>query len=198
MVLHWDKLVLASNNAGKLKELRALFKLSAIKLIPQTELGVPDTEETGSTFVENALMKARHASRLTKLPALADDSGLVVNALKGAPGIHSARFAGVGASNEENIAKLLNALKDVPEAERHAYFYCVIVVLSHAQDPTPIICEGKWEGKILTAPSGTGGFGYDPIFFVPDKQKSAAELPIEIKNSISHRGKALQLLLKKI
>lgn len=196
--MHWDKIVVASNNAGKLKELRALFSPLSVELIAQKDLGVEEIEETGKTFIENSILKARHAAKITQLPSLADDSGLVVAALGGAPGIHSARYAGVHGNAQQNIAKLLTELKDIPAERRNAYFYCVIILMQHAEDPTPFVCEGKWEGQILEHSQGLTGFGYDPVFYVPELKKSAAELPLEIKNRISHRGKALAELLKKL
>lgn len=192
------KTVFASSNAGKIKEIQELLKNLNLDFIPQSELGVEDIEETGLTFIENALLKARHASTITGLPAMADDSGLIVNALHGAPGIYSARYAGEPSNSKNNITKLLSELKNIKDAERTAAFYCVLVYLTHPEDPTPLVCEGIWHGKILTTPTGSEGFGYDPIFYDPNTQCSAAQLPPHIKNSISHRGQALQLLLKKL
>jgi XTP/dITP diphosphohydrolase len=185
------KLVLASGNAGKLIEMREVLGDLAIELIAQGELGVEDAEETGATFVENAILKARHASRISGLPALGDDSGICVDALGGAPGLLSARYAGEHGNSVANIAKLLEAMTDVPEAERGAHFFCVIVLLRHADDPAPLIAEGRWHGRILDAPRGTGGFGYDPVFFDPQRDAGAAELDSAEKNRISHRGRAL-------
>jgi len=162
---------------------------------PQGEFGVTDAEETGLTFVENAILKARHASSHTGLPAIADDSGLEVDALNGAPGIYSARYAGSGASDQANLEKLLAALQDVPEAQRSARFQCLLVYLRHAGDPTPLICQGTWEGRILFTPRGEYGFGYDPVFHVPTHDCSSAELAPELKNSLSHRGQALRKLV---
>lgn len=190
------KVVLASHNQGKIREFQALLKNYAIEIIPQAELGVDDIAETGVTFVENALIKARHAARITGLPALADDSGLTVATLKGAPGIYSARYAGEAKASKANIAKLLTELDGLPEEKRRAYFYCVLVFLTHENDPTPLICDGKWHGRILTAPRGEFGFGYDPVFYVPSEGLASAELTPEIKNTLSHRGIALQSLLK--
>lgn len=189
------KIVLASNNAGKIRELNELLGHLHIEFIPQANLGVEEIEETGLTFVENALLKARHASQVTGLPALADDSGLAVDALNGAPGIYSARYAGKQANATDNINKLLLALKNVPDDQRTASFHCVLAFMKHAEEPTPLICTGKWSGIILRQPQGKGGFGYDPIFYVPSEQKSSAELLPALKNSISHRGIALQSLL---
>lgn len=189
------RVVLASNNPGKLREFNALLGGIDIEVVPQSDYGVPEAEETGQTFVENALLKARHASRLTDLPALADDSGLEVDALNGAPGIYSARFAGKGASDEQNLVKLLADLEGIPEDQRSARFQCLLVYLRHELDPTPLICQGTWEGRILTAPRGKNGFGYDPVFYVACHGCSSAELPAEVKNALSHRGQALRALL---
>lgn len=188
------KLVLASGNAGKLAELRELLGDAGIDLHAQSEFGVEDAEETGMTFVENAILKARHAARATGLPALGDDSGLCVDALDGAPGLYSARYAGTHGDAGANIVKLLDALRDVPEQRRTARFVCVLALLRHADDPQPLIAEGVWEGRILPAPRGGGGFGYDPVFFDPERNMGAAELDAALKNRISHRGRALALL----
>ena len=192
------KLVLASSNAGKLAELHALLGDVGFDLHAQSEFGVADADETGTTFVENALLKARHAARATGLPALGDDSGLCVDALDGAPGLYSARYAGTHGNAGANIAMLLDALKDVPDARRTAHFYAVIVLLRHADDPQPLIAEGSWHGRILAAPRGDGGFGYDPVFFDPDNGCSAAEIPPGLKNRISHRGRALAALRQQL
>ncbi len=186
------KLVVATENLGKLNEIKGLMHGTQNCLIPQSELHIASVPETGLTFIENALIKARHACRCSKLPALADDSGLVVPSLHGAPGIYSARYA------EHPIQKLLSELQDKPEHERQAYFYCAAVYLRHEQDPTPIIAEGIWPGIILREPRGNHGFGYDPIFYVPDQHCSAAELSIQKKNQLSHRGQALQKLIKSL
>lgn len=188
------KWVLASGNAGKLVEIREVLADSPVELVAQDELGIGDAEETGATFVENAILKARHAARISGLPALGDDSGLCVDALAGAPGLLSARYAGEHGNSAANIAKLLDALKDVPEAARSAHFFCIIVLLRHPDDPAPLIAEGRWHGRILEAPRGHGGFGYDPIFFDPSRNASAAELEATVKNRISHRGQALARL----
>jgi XTP/dITP diphosphohydrolase len=188
------RLVLASGNAGKVAELRQLLDGSAIDLVPQTTLGVGDADETGLTFVENALLKARHAARATGLPALADDSGLCVDALGGAPGLYAARYAGVHGDNAANNAKLLRELDGVPMSRRGAYFIAVLVVLRHADDPAPLIAEGRWHGRVLEAPRGTGGFGYDPLFLPDGSDLGAAELDTALKNRISHRGQALAAL----
>ena len=183
-------LVIATGNAGKMAELQAL--LSPIVCVSQQELGIKCIEETGLTFIENAILKARHASRLSQKPALADDSGLVVPQLQGQPGIYSARFAGVGATDKENRELLLQ--KMLAYTERHAYFYCALALVQHEKDPTPLLATGQLWGTISQKPKGTHGFGYDPLFFLTKQQCTMAELPIEIKNTISHRGLALQQL----
>jgi XTP/dITP diphosphohydrolase len=189
------EIVLASSNPGKVREINQLLADLDLHVQPQSEFGVEDAEETGLTFVENAILKARNAAQHTGRPAIADDSGIEVDALNGAPGIYSARFAGAGASDRDNLEKLLNDLQGVPEAERTARFQCLLVYLRHAADPTPLICQGTWEGRILTAPRGEHGFGYDPVFYVPTHACSSAELPPEVKNSLSHRGQALRKLV---
>lgn len=192
------KVVLASSNPGKLREFAQLLAGSGMEVVPQGDFGVPQAQETGLSFVENAILKARNAAAHTGLPALADDSGIEVDALNGAPGIYSARYAGEGAGDAANNAKLLEALKDVDEAGRGARFHSVIVYLRHAEDPSPVIAEGVWEGRILRAPRGEGGFGYDPLFLVPALGKSAAELSKEEKNRLSHRGQALRRLCEQL
>nr|WP_282450943.1 RdgB/HAM1 family non-canonical purine NTP pyrophosphatase [Marinobacter bryozoorum] len=189
---------MASNNQGKLRELGELLMPLGLQPRAQGELGVSEAEEPAVTFVENALIKARHAARQTGLPALADDSGLAVDALGGQPGVRSARYAGDGASDDDNVQALLAALKTVPEAERTAQFHCVLVYLRHADDPTPIVCHGRWPGRILEASRGQGGFGYDPVFFAPEFGCSAAELTREQKGRVSHRGRALRLLVEQL
>ena len=188
------KLVLASSNQGKLAELRELLGDADVELHAQSEFGVEDADETGPTFVENALLKARYAARITGLPALGDDSGICVDALDGAPGLYSARYAGTHGNAAANIAKLLDALRGVPTEGRTARFVCVLALLRHADDPQPLIAEGVWEGRILDAPRGSGGFGYDPVFFDPVRGMGAAELEAALKNRISHRGRALAQL----
>ena len=188
-----ERLVLASGNAGKLAELRALLE-DTYDLHAQSEFGVDDVEETGLTFIENALLKARHAARLTGLPALADDSGLCVDALGGAPGLYSARYAGGHGDAAANIARLLRELEGVPEARRGAHFHAVVVLLRHADDPRPLVVEGSWHGRILETPRGAGGFGYDPVFLDPGLGRSAAELEPALKHRVSHRGRALARL----
>ncbi len=187
-----QQIVLASGNLGKIKEIQAL--LAGHQIVAQSAFNVAEADETACTFVENALIKARNATLHCNLPAIADDSGLVVDALKGYPGVISARYAGVGATDQENIKKLLLALDSVPEAQRTARFICVMVFMAHANDPCPIIAQGVWEGKILTKPAGSNGFGYDPVFWVPDHQCASAELSADDKNAISHRGQAIRSL----
>lgn len=191
-------LVIASNNAGKIAELTDLLAPLNLKPRAQRELGVDEVEEPAITFVENAIIKARHAARVTGLPALADDSGLAVDALGGMPGVRSSRYAGPDASDSDNIDALLTALADTPDDARGAQFHCVLVYLRHAEDPTPIICHGRWPGQILRQRRGEGGFGYDPVFWVADHQCSAAELSRAEKGRISHRGQALKLLLAQL
>ncbi|MEP1216731.1 MAG: RdgB/HAM1 family non-canonical purine NTP pyrophosphatase [Marinobacter sp.] len=193
-----DRLVIASNNKGKIAELTPLLKPLGMTPVAQGELGVSEADEPAVTFVENAILKARHAARVTGLPALADDSGLAVDALGGQPGVRSARYAGESASDDDNVRALLAAMKDVPENQRTAQFHCVLVYLRHADDPTPIVCHGRWPGHILEQPRGESGFGYDPVFLVPETDTSAAELSREDKSRISHRGRALAQLLEQL
>lgn len=190
-----QKVVLATGNPGKVRELADLLAAFGLDIVAQTELGVESAEETGLTFIENAILKARHAAAVTGLPAIADDSGLAVDALGGAPGIYSARYAGLDASDQQNLDKLLVMLDPVPDGQRQAQFHCVLVYLRHAEDPTPLVFHGSWEGEITRAEAGQGGFGYDPIFYVPELGKTAAELTKDEKRAVSHRGKALSLLL---
>lgn len=189
-----NRLVIASNNAGKLREINALLASLSIEVVPQAEFDTGEVDEPHGTFVENALVKARHASRCSGLPALSDDSGICVRALQGAPGVLSARYAGEPKSDERNNLKLINALKN--ETDRRAYYYCIIVLLRHADDPQPIIVDGSWHGEIIDHPRGEGGFGYDPYFFLPEFGKTSAELSAEQKNRISHRGQALLKLME--
>lgn len=191
-----QKVVLATGNPGKVRELADLLSAFGLDIVAQTELGVESAEETGLTFIENAILKARHAAQITGLPAIADDSGLAVDALGGAPGIYSARYAGEDASDRQNLDKLLHVLAEVPDGQRQAQFHCVLVYLRHAEDPTPLVFHGSWAGEITRAPAGAGGFGYDPVFFVPESGKTAAELTKAEKGAVSHRGKALTLLLE--
>jgi len=190
-----EKIILASGNAGKVREIHQLLAKQQINVISQSEFDTPEAEETGLTFVENAILKARNAALHCGLPAIADDSGIEVDALKGQPGIYSARFAGPDCNDQDNNRRLLELLEDVPEAQRTARFQCVLVYLRHAEDPTPIICQGTWDGVILRAPQGDNGFGYDPLFWLPEQNCTSADLAPEIKNQLSHRGQALRQLL---
>ncbi len=190
------KIVLATGNTGKVREINQLLAGLDLHVEPQSQFGVIEAEETGLTFVENAILKARNAAQHTGLPAIADDSGLEVDALNGAPGIYSSRYAGPAANDRDNVNKLLTDLADVPEPRRGARFQCVMVYLRHAADPTPLICLGTWEGRILFSPRGENGFGYDPVFYVPTHDCSSAELTPDIKNSLSHRGQALRKLIE--
>ena len=190
-----ERIVLASNNAGKVREINQLLARRQIEVVAQKEFAIQDVEETGLTFVENAILKARNAALHSGLAAIADDSGIEVDFLKGAPGIYSARYAGAGCNDQDNNNKLLESLKGVPPEERTARFQCLMVYLRHGEDPTPIICQGIWEGRILEQPQGDNGFGYDPLFFVPEEGCSSAELDPETKNRLSHRGQALRQLL---
>ena len=192
------KIVLASNNPGKVREIGQLLVDLDIEVVAQSEFNVPEIEETGLTFVENAILKARNAAHYSGLPALADDSGIEVDALNGAPGIYSARFAGVGASDEQNLQKLLTDIQAIDRAPRSARFQCLMVLMRHELDPTPLICQGTWEGQIIDTPQGENGFGYDPIFYVPQEKCTSAQLPPARKNALSHRGKALQCLLAQL
>jgi XTP/dITP diphosphohydrolase len=192
------KIVLASSNPGKVREFNQLLAELDLEVIPQSEFDVPDIEETGLSFVENAILKARNAAQHTGRPAIADDSGIEVDALHGAPGIYSARYAGAGASDAENLDKLLRELGDTVDDQRTARFQCLLVFLRHAADPTPLICQGTWEGRILRQPIGANGFGYDPVFYVPTHDCSAAQLAAEEKNRLSHRGQALHQLVAKL
>lgn len=185
-------IVLASGNQGKIKEIQAI--LTGHPIVPQSQFNVAEAEETGSTFVENAIIKARNAALHCHSAAIADDSGLVVDALNGAPGVISARYAGAGASDQQNLLKLLKEMEGVPVEQRSARFVCVIVLMRHADDPLPLIAQGTWEGRVLTLAAGENGFGYDPVFWVPTHQKASAELAPEVKNAISHRGQALKIL----
>jgi XTP/dITP diphosphohydrolase len=192
------RVVLASSNAGKVRELQQVFAALDMEVLPQSDFNVPNVEETGLSFVENAILKARHAAMHARLPAIADDSGIEVDALQGAPGIYSARFAGEGASDEDNLRKLINQMSSVPAANRTARYRCALVFMRWATDPAPIVCQASWEGRLLEVPRGSGGFGYDPIFELPNRGLTAAELPLAEKNSLSHRGKALQMLIAQL
>jgi XTP/dITP diphosphohydrolase len=188
----FPSIVLASSNRGKINEIQAL--LAGHKILPQAQFNIIDAAETGATFVENAIIKARNAARYAQLPAIADDSGIIVDALNGAPGVISARYAGIGASDQANLEKLLQAMSDVPDQQRQARFICVMVFIEHADDPCPLIAEGVWEGLVLREAVGTNGFGYDPVFWLPDYQCSSAQLDPVVKNQLSHRGQALRQL----
>lgn len=193
-----NRIVFASGNVGKVREIGQLLEGLSINILPQSDFNVPEIEETGRTFVENAILKARNAAHYTGLPAIADDSGIAVDVLQGRPGIVSARFAGVGASDEDNLLKLIDMIKPFPEEQRTARFICSMVYLRHEHDPIPMIAQGVWEGQLVTDPKGKNGFGYDPIFYVSSHQCTSAELPPEIKNTLSHRGQALKQLLVKL
>ncbi len=193
-----QKVVLATANPGKVRELAELLADFGLDIVAQSELGVESAEETGLTFIENAILKARHAALATGLPAIADDSGLAVDVLGGAPGIYSARYAGEGASDQANLDKLLATLQDVPAGQRAAQFHCVLVYMRHSEDPTPLVCHGCWPGELTFTPAGQGGFGYDPIFYVPELGCTAAELSRADKQAVSHRGQALKLLLDQL
>ena len=190
------EMVLASGNAGKLKEFQAIFSTKKLNIRPQSDFNIKSADEIGLSFIENALIKARHASSESGLPAIADDSGLVVPALNGEPGIYSARYSASSASDQSNIDYLLSNMKDINI--RQAYFYCALVMMRHSQDPCPIIATGQFNGEIATDCSGQNGFGYDPIFYVPNQKMTAAELPSDIKNKLSHRGQACKILLNKL
>lgn len=190
------QIVLATSNPGKIAELQSMLEALPIEWIPQAEFDIPDIDETGKTFIENAILKARHAAKLSGLPALADDSGLVIDALDGAPGIYSARYAGKEATSEERNQKILDEMRDVPKEERSAAYHCVLALVEYEDDPVPLICHGVWEGSILFEPRGNNGFGYDPIFYVTTNRCSAAELSTAEKNAISHRGQVVDQLLE--
>lgn len=189
-----DKMILASSNAGKLKEFKQLFASKNVQVLPQAHFKIDDAEETGLTFIENAIIKARHAAKCSGLPAIADDSGIEVDALRGKPGIYSARFSGPNATDASNNEKLLQLLKNTPDENRTARFHCVLALMRHSEDPTPIIAHGIWEGKILHEPQGENGFGYDPLFFATKQRQVSATLPADIKNQVSHRAQAMAKL----
>jgi XTP/dITP diphosphohydrolase len=191
-----NTIVLATGNKGKVNELTNLLAQHGINIVPQSNFNVPDVPETGTTWVENAIIKARHAAKITGMPAIADDSGLEVDALNGAPGVYSARYSGENATDQSNNEKLLNALEGIPTEQRTARFHCVLVYMRHANDPTPIICHGVWQGSILTSAQGDQGFGYDPLFWQEAHQMSSAQLPRDLKNQLSHRGQALTKLVQ--
>ncbi|WP_391089021.1 XTP/dITP diphosphatase [Vibrio sp. NH-UV-68] len=189
-----SKIVLATGNQGKVREMAGLLADFGFDVVAQSEFNISEAAETGTTFIENAIIKARHAAQQTGLPAIADDSGLEVDALNGAPGIYSARYAGEDATDQQNLNKLLAAMQDVPEEKRTARFHCVLVLMRHENDPTPIVCHGQWQGRILTEAHGENGFGYDPVFYVSEDNCASAELEPARKKQLSHRGKALQQL----
>lgn len=193
-----QRIVIASANPGKLREINQLLEGTDLSVLPQTDFSVPEVEETGLSFIENAILKARNATLHSGLPAIADDSGIEVDALQGAPGIYSARFAGLGASDSDNLEQLLDQLVNVPDDKRTARFQCLMVYMRHDADPTPIICHGIWEGRIIHEPRGDNGFGYDPVFYVQAESCTAAELSAEVKNRLSHRGQALRQLVSKL
>ena len=193
-----QQIVLASGNKGKIAEIQAILSQQAIEVLPQSRFDVPEADETGSTFIENAIIKARHAAKISGLPAIADDSGLEVDALNGKPGVYSARYAGLPSDDRKNTLKLLQALENTPAEKRSARFHCVMVFMAHADDPSPLIAHGVWEGCIADQASGKNGFGYDPIFYVSDYQCMSAELDSSVKNNISHRAQALNQLLPQI
>ncbi len=193
-----NTIVLATGNKHKVKEINDILQTINLTVVPQSQFNVTEAPETGTTFVENAIIKARNAAAQTGLPALADDSGIEVDALNGEPGVYSSRYSGENATDKSNLDKLINNIKDVAPEKRTARYWCVMVYMKHAKDPTPIICQASWEGKLITDKRGENGFGYDPIFFIEDKGSTAAEISLEEKNSMSHRAKALKLLLEKL
>lgn len=193
-----QKIVIATGNKGKLNEFRQMLAHLDLHIVPQSDFNIDSAEETGLSFVENAILKARHASRLTGLPAIADDSGLAVDALGGAPGIYSARYAGEHANDQTNNDKLLRDLNGIDESQRGAQFICALALVRHADDPVPLICQGSWRGRILLTPQGENGFGYDPLFWIETEQCSSAQLSKTRKNQLSHRGKAMALLLEEL
>ena len=192
-----EKIVLASGNAGKVREINKLFAGTSIEIVPQSDFNVPDVPETGTTFVENAIIKARHAAKISGLPAISDDSGIEVDALDSRPGVYSARYAGEGCNDLDNNNKMLEELKGVPEAQRTARYQCLIVFMRSHTDPVPLITQASWEGRILEVPEGDGGFGYDPIFYIPSQNCSGGNLPLEVKNTMSHRALALKAMFEK-
>lgn len=191
-------IVLATGNKHKVNEIDAILNTIGLKVVPQSNFNVAEAEETGTTFVENAIIKAKNASAQTGLPAIADDSGIEVDALNGEPGVYSSRYSGENATDKTNLDKLINNIQNIDPKQRTARYWCVMVFMRHAKDPTPIICQASWEGSLITTPTGTNGFGYDPIFWINDKQATAAEISLEEKNSMSHRSKALKMLLEKL
>ena len=192
------KIILATGNLNKVREISASLKGSSIEIMPQSMFNVPDADETGTTFVENAIIKARNCAAHTGEAAMADDSGIEVDALGGAPGVHSARYSGEHANDDKNTALLLRNMEDVPDGRRTARYWCVMVYMRSASDPTPIICQASWEGVIIREKRGTNGFGYDPVFLIPELGKTAAEVSLEVKNSMSHRAKAIRMMTEKL
>jgi XTP/dITP diphosphohydrolase len=192
------RVVLATGNAGKIREFAALLAPLAIEVLPQSQFTPVGADETGLTFVENAILKARHAARAARLPAIADDSGIEVDVLDGAPGIYSARYAGVGASEADNLAKLRSEVARVPEGQRTARYHCALVFMRFELDPSPIVCQARWDGMLLDAPRGDGGFGYDPIFLPQGATQTVAEMPLDQKNRVSHRARALAMLVNEL
>jgi len=193
-----QQVVLASGNKGKIAEIQAILQEQAIDVISQSHFNVTEVDETGTTFIENAIIKARHAANISQLPAIADDSGLEVDALNGQPGVHSARYAGLPSNDQNNTDKLLHALIDIPANQRSARFHCVMVFMAHANDPSPLIAHGVWEGRIAFEKSGSNGFGYDPVFYIPELNSMSAALDPSLKNTLSHRAQALKLLMPQI
>jgi XTP/dITP diphosphohydrolase len=192
------EIVLATGNMHKVREINAILSTIGINVIPQSKYNVSEADETGTTFVENAIIKARNASMQTGFPAIADDSGIEVDALMGEPGVYSSRYYGPGATDEKNLKKLIENIRDIPQEKRTCRYWCVMVYMSHHKSPTPIICQASWEGTLIDEPRGTNGFGYDPIFLLPDEPLTAAEISMEKKNSMSHRARALKMLLEKL
>ena len=192
------RIILATGNLNKVREISASLKGSSIEIMPQSMFNVPDADETGTTFVENAIIKARNCAAHTGEAAMADDSGIGVDALGGAPGVHSARYSGEHANDEKNTALLLRNMEDVPDGKRTARYWCVMVYMRSASDPTPIICQASWEGIIIREKRGTNGFGYDPVFLIPELGKTAAEVSLEVKNSMSHRAKAIKMMTERL
>ncbi len=193
-----QQIVLASGNKGKIAEIQAILQQQSIDVISQSHFNVTEVDETGTTFIENAIIKARHAAKISQLPAIADDSGLEVDALNGKPGVHSARYAGLPSNDQNNTDKLLRALANTPESQRSARFHCVMVFMAHENDPSPLIAHGVWEGRIALKKSGNNGFGYDPVFYIPELNSMSAALEPEIKNTLSHRAQALKQLMPQI
>ncbi len=189
-----QKIVLATGNLNKVKEINAIVESIPVVVLPQSQFQIKEAVETGTTFIENAIIKARNASEQTGLPAIADDSGIEVDALNGEPGVYSSRYSGPDSNDQKNLEKLIENIKNVPEERRSCRYWCVMVYLKHAKDPTPVVCQASWEGQLITTPMGSNGFGYDPIFWIPSQKATAAQITLEQKNSMSHRAKALKML----